>query len=70
MERDEQYLRQQVKKLLNNHVTKYIRNLTADKVDAVCDETVRAWNQGGMRGTDALVYAVRYAKANFKVKAK
>lgn len=66
MNADEKFLRQQIELAIKQQTVKYMRELNEVQVHDVCNAGVDRWAQGGMRGIDAVKFAIKYARDNYK----
>lgn len=66
MNSDEQFLRKQIELAISQQKIKYMRELNAVQIHDVCNAGVDRWKQGGMRGLDAVKFALKYARDVYK----
>lgn len=66
MAKDESFLRKQIENALGQQKVKYMRELNGVQVHDVCNAGVDKWKLGGMRGIDAVKFAIAYAKSTYK----
>jgi len=66
MNNDEKFLRDQIRLAIGNQKVKFFRELNEVQIHDICNAGVNRWAQGDMRGLDAVKFALRYAKDNYK----
>lgn len=66
MNTDESFLRNQIRGAIGQQTVKFFRELNEVQIHDICNAGINRWQQGGMRGVDAVKFALKYARDNYK----
>ena len=66
MTKDEEFLRKQIESAVKSHSARFMRELTEVKIADIVEAGVNRWRQGGMKGIDAVSFAINYARDTYK----